>query len=165
MSFISSTSNTTVFGTLCVAVVSQCVWKDIMFLTTCRIYLLVIPNLMVALVTLSLTLGMIRMLHWIFVPFAKASSESPVMDGDQKYNLTTPQSLSVTHSTTLDHETATIAPNVTVRKTQNWASKVPLVGKIKLQYTSSWRFCWSTSSHKKNKTKQTQTTHFQNPVV
>lgn len=139
----------------------KCVCEDMMYyvFTTCRIYLLVIPNLMVALFTHSFTLGMIRMIHWIFVPFAKASSELPDMDGDQNYNLTTPQRFSVAHSPTLDNETETTAPNVTVRKTQNWASKVPLVGKIKLQDTSSWRFYWSTSSHKKQKqNKQKQRT-------
>lgn len=128
-----------------------------------------VTNLMVALFTHSFTLGMIHMIHWIFVPFAKGSSESPAMDGNRNDTLTTPQSFSVTQSATVDNQTE---PDV--RNTQNRANQAHLVmyhmdfnlllARLNFRilhdavcFWAAWPWSWSTGCHwlkKTNKNKQ-----------
>lgn len=141
-----------------------------MFLPQCCIYLLVNTNLMVALFTHSFTLGMIHIIHWIFVPFAKGS-ESPTMDEYQNHTLSTPQRFSVTEGPTMDNETESTTPDV--RNTQNWANQVHLImyhmdfnlllARLTFRilhdaicFLAAWPWGWSTSCHWLKKQKHTK---------
>lgn len=141
---------------------------------------LLVTNLMVALFTHSFTLGMIHMIHWIFVPFAKGSSESLTMDGDRNYTLITSQRFSVTQSPTMDNQTEPNAPDV--RNTQNRANQAHLImyhmdfnlllARLNFRilhdavcFWAAWPWSRSTSCHWLKKTKTNKEMHFQNSVV
>lgn len=126
---------------------------------------------MVALFTHSFTLGMIHMIHWIFVPFAKGSSESPTMARDLNSTLSTTQGVSVTQSPTVGNQTEPTAPDV--RNTQNRANQAHLImyhmdfnlllARLNFRilhdavcFWAAWPWSWSTSCHwlKKKPNKQ-----------